>query len=83
MSYEMVLTMQLVHLTCRKGHLQPPTRKEGQDLFWRKSDDNPINMNLKLPGLETPWRKKELQKAVDPPLRMKTTMAMKEAMIKE
>ena len=86
--------MQLVHLNCRKGHVQPPTRKEGWDLFWRTSDDNSINMNLKLPGSETPWRNKELQRAVDPPWRMKTTMgmrdnsrwiknAMKAAMIKE
>ena len=54
MFYEIVLTMQLVHLNCRKGPIQPPTRKEGRDLFQRTSDDNPINMNLKLPGSETP-----------------------------
>ena len=59
MFYEIVLTMQLVHLNCRKGPVQTPTRKEkkGRDLFRRTSDDNsrftPINMNLKLPGLET------------------------------
>ena len=29
MIYEIVLTMQLVHLNCRKGLVQPPTRKEG------------------------------------------------------
>ena len=71
MFYEIGLTMQLVHLNCRKGPVQPPTRKEGRDLFQRTSDDNsrftPINMNLKLPGSETPWRKKELQRVVDPP----------------
>ena len=58
LSYEMVLTMQLVHLNCRKGRVQPPTRKGGRDLFQRTSDDNsrftPINMNLKLPWSETP-----------------------------
>ena len=82
MFYEMVLTMLLVHLNCRKGHVQPPTRKQGWDLFRRTSDDNsrftPINMNLKLPGSETPWWKKELQKEVDPPRRMKTTMGMRD-----
>ena len=26
---EMVLTMQLVHFICRKGRVQPPTRKGG------------------------------------------------------
>ena len=50
--------MQLVHLNYRKGHEQPPTIKEGRDLFRRTSDENsrftPINMNLKLPGSETP-----------------------------
>ena len=38
MFYEMVLTMQLVHLTCRKGLVQPPTRR--MRLFQRTSDDN-------------------------------------------
>ena len=76
--YEIVLTMQLVHLICRKGPVQPPTRKEGWDLFWRISDDNSINMNLKLPGSETPWQKKELQRAIDPPWRMKTTMGTRD-----
>ena len=82
MFYEIVLTMKLVHLNCRKGPEQPPTRKQGWDLFRRTSDDNskftPINMNLKLPGSKTPWRKKELQRAVDPPWRMKTTMGTKD-----
>ena len=67
----------------KKGPVQPPKRKEGWDLFRRTSDDNSINMNLNLPGSETPWRKKELQRVVDPPRRMKTTMDMKEVMIKE
>ena len=55
MFYEMVLTMLLVHLNCRKGHVQLLTRKEGRDLFRRTSDDisrfTPIN--LKLLGSET------------------------------
>ena len=54
MPYEMFLIIQLMHLTCRKYRVQSPTRKEGRDLFRRTIDDNPINMNLKLPGLETP-----------------------------
>ena len=40
MIYEIVLTMQLVHLNCRKGPIKPPTRKQGWDLFQRTSDDN-------------------------------------------
>ena len=39
MSYEMVLTMQLLHLICRKGRVQPPTRKGGWYLFQRTSDE--------------------------------------------
>ena len=82
MIYEMVLTMQLVHLTCREGLVQPPTRKGGWDLFWIISDDNsrftPINMNVKLVGSETPWWKKELQRVVDPPWRMNTTMGTRD-----
>ena len=39
----------MVHLNCRKGPVQPPTRKQGWDLFQRKSDDNsrftPINIH--------------------------------------
>ena len=46
--YEMFLTIQM-HLTCRKDHVQSPTRKEGRDLFQRTSDDssrnNPIMKN--------------------------------------
>ena len=76
MFYEIVITMQIVHLNCRKGPVKPPTRKEGWDLFQRTSDENSkftlINMNLKLPRSETPWRKKELQRVVDPPRNMKT-----------
>ena len=40
MSYEMFLTIQLMHLTCRKDRIQSPTRKEGWDLFQRTSDDS-------------------------------------------
>ena len=40
MHYEMFLTIQLVHLTCRKDNVQSPTRKEGYDLFQRTSDDS-------------------------------------------
>ena len=69
MFYEIFLTMQLVHLNCRKGHVQSPTRKEGWDLFRRTSDDNSINMNLKLPRSETSWRRKELQRAVESTLK--------------
>ena len=38
MPYEMFLTIQLMHLTCRKDRVQSPTRKEGWDLLWRTSD---------------------------------------------
>ena len=52
MPYEMFLTIQLMHLTCRKYRVQSPTRKEGQDLFQRTSDDssrnNPSNEDLNL-----------------------------------
>ena len=41
--YKMFLTIQLMHLTCRKDRIQSPTRKEGQDLFWRTSDDSSRN----------------------------------------
>ena len=40
MPYEMFLTMQLMHLTCRKYRIKSPTRKEGRDLFRRTSDDS-------------------------------------------
>ena len=40
--YEMFLTIQLMHLTCRKDHVQSPTSKEGRDLFRIKSDDGSI-----------------------------------------
>ena len=43
MPYEMFLTIQLIHLTCRKDHVQSPTRKEGRYLFQRTSDDNSRN----------------------------------------
>ena len=76
--YEMFLIIQLIHLTCRKDHIQSTTRKEGWDLFQRISDDNSIKMNLKLPGSETPCQKKEFQRAVDPPRKMKTTMGMRD-----
>ena len=38
--YEMFLTIQLVHMTCRKDRVQSPTSKEGSDLFRRTSDDS-------------------------------------------
>ena len=38
--YEMFLTIQLMHLTCRKYCVQSPTSKEGWDLFRRTSDDS-------------------------------------------
>ena len=76
--YEMFLTIQLMHFTCRKYRVQSPTRKQGWDLFQRTSDDNSRNMNLKLLGSETPWQKKELQRAVDPPWRMKNTMGIRD-----
>ena len=41
--YEMLLTIQLMHLTCRKDRVHSPTRKEGRDLFRRTSDDNSRN----------------------------------------
>ena len=41
--YEMFLTIQLMHLTCRKDCVQSPTRKEGRDLFQRMSDDSSRN----------------------------------------
>ena len=28
--YEMFLTIQLMHLTCKKGHVQLPTRKKDE-----------------------------------------------------
>ena len=47
MPYEMFLTIQLMHLTCRKDYVQSPTRKEGRDLFRRTSDDSSRN-NLRM-----------------------------------
>ena len=43
MPYEMFLTIQLMHLTCRKYHVQSPTIKEERDLFQRTSDDSSRN----------------------------------------
>ena len=74
MSYVM---LQLVHLTCRKYHIQYPRRK-GSDLFWRTSDDNsrftPINIHedeLEAPRVrETMIEEKsseEYKRAVDTP----------------
>ena len=40
MLYGMFLTIELMHLTCRKDHAQVPTGKEGWDLFRRTSDDS-------------------------------------------
>ena len=49
MSYENFITMQLVYVTCRKGRVQPPTRKGGEELFRRTSDYSsrfaPINIH--------------------------------------
>ena len=45
---------------------------------WWQLRFTPINMNLKLPGSETPWRKKEIQRVVDPPWRMKTSMGTRD-----
>ena len=52
MLLEMFLTIQLMHLTCRKDHIQSPTRKEGQDLFRRTSDDSSRN-NLRIKNYMT------------------------------
>ena len=41
--HEMFLTIQLMHLTCRKDRIQSPTRKEGRDLFRRTSHDSSRN----------------------------------------
>ena len=38
--YEIFLTIQLMHLTCKKDRVQSPTRKEGRDFFQRTSDDS-------------------------------------------
>ena len=43
MFYEIVLTMQLVHLNCRKGHEQPPTRKEALEEI--STQNGPPKMN--------------------------------------
>ena len=43
MPYEMFLTIKLMHLTCRKDHIQSSTRKEGRDLFFGTSDGSSIN----------------------------------------
>ena len=43
MPYEMFLTIQLMHLTCGKYRVQSHTRKEGQYLFRRTSDDSSRN----------------------------------------
>ena len=41
-----------VHLNCRKDHIQPPTRKEGWDLFRRISGNSSRNN----PNWRTVWR---------------------------
>ena len=41
--YEMFLNIQIMHLTCRKDRVKSPTRKEGQGLFQRTSDDSSRN----------------------------------------
>ena len=40
MPYEMFITIQLMHLTCRKDRVQSRKRKEGRGLFRRTSDDS-------------------------------------------
>jgi len=83
MSYEMVLTMQLRHLTCRKGRVQLPTRKGGWDLFRRTSDDNskftPIKHEPEAPRVRDTMTgeiaPEEYKRAVDPPQEMKKSMA--------
>ena len=52
MSYEMFLTIKLMHLTYRKYCAQSPTSKEGWDLFRRKSDDS----SRKNPRWRIIWR---------------------------
>ena len=89
MSYEMFLTMQLVHLTCRKDCVKSPTRIEGSNLFQRKSDDSsrftPINIHEDEP--EAPRVKdtltkerasEEYKREVDPPREMKTTLGTRD-----
>ena len=74
-----------MHLTCRKGPVQPPIRKGGWDLFRRTSDDNsrftPINIHEDEP--EAPRVRytvieerasKEYKRAVDPPREMNATL---------
>ena len=83
MSYEMVLTMQLRNLTCRKGRVQLPTRKGGWDLFRRTSDDNskftPIKHEPEAPRVRDIMTEEiapeEYKRAVDPPREMKKSMA--------
>ena len=41
MPYEMFLTIQLIHLTCRKDHIHNHLQaKKNEDLFRRTSDDS-------------------------------------------
>ena len=86
MSYEI---MQLVHLTCRKDRIQSPTRKEGRDLFQRKSDVSsrftPINIHkdeLEAPRVRDSVTEerasKEYKREVDPPRKMKTTLGTRD-----
>ena len=74
----MFLTMQLVYVTCRKGCIQSPTRKEGQDLFLTTSDDSSrfTSINIHEDELEAPRVKdtvaeerasEEYKRAVDIP----------------
>ena len=52
MPYKMFLTIQLMHLTCRKDRVQSPTRKEGWDLFQTTSDDISRNNMMTLSNKE-------------------------------
>ena len=78
-----------MHLTCRKDHVQFPTRKEGRDLFWRTSDDcwrfTPISIHED--ELEAPRARdivteerasKEYKRVVDPPREMNTILGTRD-----
>ena len=64
MSYEMFLTIQLVHLTCGKDRVQSTTRKEGRELFRRTSDESSIFTPISIheDELEYSWVKDTMEK---------------------
>ena len=89
MSYEMFLTMQLVHLNCMNDHVQFPMRKEGRYLFRITSDDSsrftPINIHEDEP--ESPRVRdtvreerasEEYKREVDPPREMKNILGTRD-----